>query len=190
MIQGSIPGYAIDGYQPHHGLKHWKILMPLTMNSLRLCMSPQRFNSNAISSGQSEWSNSMACFDGGSNNTGVFCVKYQKTLYYFVTEQNKQVPYLFPLLYDKWKESVCTTIAKTILHIIPATRSRPGNETAGPNDDVQQIEGSPSKRQRTKEPQEAKQIFYWPDSPEAYQLFKPRRQGVTSAVQEMTYDCS
>ena len=36
MIQGSVPGYAIDGYQPHHGLKHWKILMALTMNSSRL----------------------------------------------------------------------------------------------------------------------------------------------------------
>ena len=112
-------------------------------------------------------------------------LQYQKTLYYFVTERNKQVLYPFPLD-DKWKESVCE-VAKTILHI-PATRSRPGNE-AGLDDDIQQTQDSPSKRQHTEEPQEAKQISYWPDSPEAYQLFRPR-QGVTSAGQEMTYDCS
>ena len=152
-------------------------------NELVKDVNTRRFN-KAMSSGQSEWSNSMACFDG-SNNTGVFRVKYQKTLYYFLTARNKQVPYPFPLD-DKWKESVCA-IAKTILQI-PTTRSRPaGDEAVEP--DVQHIEGSPSKRQRTEEPhQEAKQLSYWPDSPEAYQLFKPR-QGVLSTGQE-TYDGS
>ena len=64
---------------------------------------------------------SMTRFDG-TNQTGVFQVKYAKQYFYWITEESIQVPYPSPLN-RKWKEQVLELAANVL--VIPTTRARP-----------------------------------------------------------------
>ena len=114
---------------------------------------------------------SMTRFDG-TNQTGVFRVKYARQYFYYFTEKNRQIEYPFPLN-NTWKDRVLQAAANVL--VIPSTRARPAiSSTAILHDNDSTIEGdeSPNKRPRIEE--RTTTMSYWPDSPEARQVFRPR----------------
>ena len=127
----------------------------------------------------------MSRFDG-SNQTGVFHVRYSHQQFYYFTEEGKQAVYPVPLN-RAWKEKVME-YASSVL-VIPSTRARPGGSfdpapaviaaatVRGSNaDSNEDHEGqpSPSKRHRTNTTTiSSHSRSYWPCSPEAYHLFRP-----------------
>ena len=144
----------------------------------------------------------MSRFDG-SNNTGAFHVRFQHCQYYYFTQENRQVPYPNPLN-QAWKVRVLEAVENVL--VIPSTRARPGPLTKSANaaDDEKP---SPNKRPRREEevleaeenhhnqqqPTKNTAVLYWPDSPEACQVFQPtstsrcastrrRRRGSSSAA--------
>jgi hypothetical protein len=68
---------------------------------------------------------SMTRFDG-TNQTGVFQIKYAKQYFYLLTEEKKQVPYPSPLN-RTWKEQVLQAAANVL--VVPRTRARPGESS-------------------------------------------------------------
>jgi hypothetical protein len=123
----------------------------------------------------------MSRFDG-SNHTGVFHVRFQHRQYYYFTEEKRQVSYPSPLN-RAWKDRVLEAAANVFS--IPSTRARPGAAiTINANNDTTDsieadcnasVQPSPKKRPRieiVEEPESISQL-YWPDSPEARQVFKP-----------------
>ena len=131
----------------------------------------------------------MSRFDG-SNQTGVFHVRYSHQQFYYFTEEGKQAVYPVPLN-RAWKEKVME-YASSVL-VIPSTRARPGGSfdpapaviaaatVRGSNaDSNEDHEGqpSPSKRHRTNTTTiSSHSRSYWPCSPEAYHLFRPTSIG-------------
>ena len=119
----------------------------------------------------------MTRFDG-SNLTGVFRINYQHQYFYYFTKETRQVAYPRPLN-GRWKEKVLQNSTNVL--VIPSTRSwRPSTveNSPGPqttrvgNPDTKEIENeSPHKRQRVDNVDAS--CSYWPESPEAYQLFRP-----------------
>jgi hypothetical protein len=131
---------------------------------------------------------SMTRFDG-TNQSGMFRVCYQKQFFYYFTEKKRQVYYPFPL--DKaWKERAEQAAVNALS--IPLTRGRPpaaestqttsDNQEVPENNDLQPTIGDisepPNKLQRTDSSVgggiSSTSCSYWPSSPEAYYLFKPR----------------
>ena len=130
----------------------------------------------------------MTRFDG-SNPTGVFRIDFQHQFFYYFTDPSRQVEYPRPLN-GAWKERVLEAAANVLM--IPSTRARPallmvppttnfldtgdGNVTVT---NINEDEQSPNKRQRIVNDDASYQaqttIAYWPDSPEAIQLFQPMR---------------
>ena len=128
---------------------------------------------------------SMTHFDG-TNQCGMFRVNFQRQFYYLYAQKMRQVAYPMPLN-NAWKEKVVEAAANVL--IIPSTRARPAAAavpSCSPTDNVSItryepeidlsvepdsaiLEESPSKRQRLLEISS-----YWPKSPEAYYLFRPR----------------
>ena len=128
----------------------------------------------------------MSRFDG-SNLSGVFRVSYQHQHFYFVTKETRQVMYPSPLN-QSWKKKVLEIAANALA--IPSTRARPStvdpttvlHESVSGEDDADASEQeSPNKRQRVNAAAACNPTAcsYWPESPEAYQLFKPRREFVS-----------
>jgi hypothetical protein len=117
---------------------------------------------------------SMTRFDG-TNPTGVFRVKYARQYFYYFTEKQRQVEYPTPLN-NTWKDRVLQAAVNVL--VIPSTRARPAINSAIFHDDSNFTEGdeSPNKRPRIEEstPQQSSILSYWPDSPEARQVFRPR----------------
>ena len=122
----------------------------------------------------------MTRFDG-SNPTGVFRINYQHQYFYYFTEETRQVAYPSPLN-GTWKERVLQNAANVL--VIPSTRGRPStvkNAPVMPTTTVVHLPGtdendteSPNKRQRIEDNVAGLSCLYWPESPEAYQLFRPR----------------
>ena len=77
----------------------------------------------------------------GTNTTGIFRLKFQQAVYYFVIDKGKQIPY--PQLDQSWKEGVLV-LAGNVLNI-PSTRSS-SNEVVVP---AAADESRRNKRQRT-----------------------------------------
>ncbi|KAI2489704.1 hypothetical protein MHU86_24871 [Fragilaria crotonensis] len=133
----------------------------------------------------------MSRFDG-SNQSGVFRVNYNHQHFYYITNETRQVSYPNPLN-KAWKERVLETASNAL--VIPSTRARPGagtllvnhvdtTESTNGNDGAEAIEEQPSpqKRPRLEQREEGTALIsYWPDSPEARQLFRPRRTTTTRA---------
>ena len=132
---------------------------------------------NTAMSNASAFGSVMSRFDG-SNQSGVFRINYQHHHYYYLTQEMKQATYPCPLN-RVWKERVLEIAANAL--VIPSTRARPhtvdytsllsrrvGVETNA-NEDEQE---SNNKRQRLDSASGS--CSYWPASPEAYQLFRPR----------------
>ncbi|KAI2510949.1 hypothetical protein MHU86_3421 [Fragilaria crotonensis] len=135
----------------------------------------------------------MSRFDG-SNLSGVFRVSYQHQHFYFVTKETRQVMYPSPLN-QSWKKKVLEIAANALA--IPSTRSRPSTvdyatvlheSVAGEDDADASEQESPNKRQRVDAVAAGNPAVcsYWPESPEAYQLFKPRRESVS--IENTTVD--
>ncbi|KAI2492110.1 hypothetical protein MHU86_22446 [Fragilaria crotonensis] len=145
-----------------------------------LNIDTQKFNAAFAKS--ASFGSVMSRFDG-SNTTGVFHVRYRHQQFYYFTEETKQILYPSPLN-RAWKERVLE-VASNVL-TIPSTRARPHStsssidaENAGViNEDEQEV--SPNKRRRVDGNNAGPSTFsYWPESPEAYLLFKPRREFVS-----------
>jgi hypothetical protein len=106
----------------------------------------KKFNAAMIKS-KSEWGEAMLHFDG-TNNTGVFRVRFQQQFYYYFTEKGKQVPYPSPLD-AAWKERVLAAAANVL--IVPTTRSRPAVEVHHDDHDASDHDASEAnKGQRTR----------------------------------------
>ncbi|KAI2492861.1 hypothetical protein MHU86_21674 [Fragilaria crotonensis] len=128
---------------------------------------------------------SMTRFDG-TNQSGMFRLSYGRQFFYHFAGKKKQVVYPVPLN-NAWKEKVLA--AAENVHCIPATRARPRasssattstpDTTGGDNVGVHDTDelDSPRKRQRQEDSATngiALSSSYWPSSPEAYYLFRPR----------------
>ena len=128
---------------------------------------------------------SMTHFDG-TNQSGMFRVCYQKQFFYYFTEKKRQVNYPFPL--DKaWKERAEQAAVNALS--IPWTRGRPPasseSQEVVENGKLLQTIGNSSEPPPNKVPRtdatssagggiSSCSCSYWPSSPEAYYLFKPR----------------
>ena len=139
-----------------------------------LAIDTCKFNATFAKSGS--FGSLMSRFDG-SNHTGVFHVRYQHRQYYYFTEEKRQISYPSPLN-RAWKERVLEAAANVFS--IPSTRARPAAITILANDTTEgdcdtSDQPSPKKRPRTEKVDEPEPIaqMYWPDSPEARQVFKP-----------------
>ena len=135
----------------------------------------------------------MSRFDG-SNKTGVFHVRFQHRQYYFFTQEKRQVSYPRPLN-RAWKEKVLEAAANVL--VIPSTRARPAgpltpDSTMAEDDNDTTQQPSPNKCPRIKEAVELETdehhqssstnpVLYWPDSPEARQVFQPASSSGRSA---------
>ena len=136
--------------------------------------------SNAAFAKSSSFGTVMSRFDG-SNNTGVFHVRFQHRQYYYFTHEKRQVPYPNPLN-QAWKLRVLEGGAANVLDI-PSTRSRPGllGESATAVDETP----SPNKHPRIEDKEEPEKdqqptsttVIYWPHSPEVRQVFQPISTG-------------
>ena len=120
----------------------------------------------------------------------MFHVRYRHQQFYYFTEETKQILYPSPLNLA-WKERVLEVASNALT--IPSTRARPHmssmDDSTPPavilarnvdltDEDEQEV--SPQKRQRVDgSPAGPSTCSYWPESPEAYQLFKPRREYVS-----------
>ena len=151
---------------------------------------------NAAFARSSSFGSVMSRFDG-SNPSGMFRVSFQHRHYYYLTQEAKQVVYPNPLN-RAWKERVLEHAASVL--VIPSTRARPAaltilgeDEMTGCIDDIATSaeRPSPHKRPRIEEEEEEPQVpkttfSYWPDSPEARQVFHPitRRRRATAAVDD------
>jgi hypothetical protein len=130
---------------------------------------------NAAFARSHEFGSAMLRFDG-SNNTGVFRVTYQHRHYYYLTKETEQAVYPSPLN-RAWKERVLE-MASNVL-VIPSTRARPSSIEVSTTDDAtitEQHDEQPQSNKRPRleiEPQPQEPQQYWPDSPEARQVFKP-----------------
>ncbi|KAI2502628.1 hypothetical protein MHU86_11822 [Fragilaria crotonensis] len=87
-----------------------------------LTIDARKFNA-AFTKSSSFGAGVMSRFDG-SNNTGVFHVRFQHRQYYYFTQEKRQVPYPNPLN-QAWKVRVLEAAAANVL-VIPSTRARPG----------------------------------------------------------------
>ena len=129
----------------------------------------------------------MHQFDG-SNTTGVFRITFQKTSFYYFAEESRQVWYPFSINIA-WKENKVMEAASNVL-VISSTRSHraaPITITTavdtGDTEEQDVEEESPRKCPRVGEDHIAGVAdlasglggLYWPCSPEAYQLFKPKK---------------
>ena len=122
----------------------------------------------------------MHRFDG-SNATGVFRITFQNKFFYYFTQESKQASYPVPLN-SAWKDKIMEAAANVL--VIPNTRARPAdmslafvdmtgtnnNDTGGTT--YEDEEPSPQKRPRL-ETVETLDTSYWPNSPEARQVFHP-----------------
>jgi hypothetical protein len=133
---------------------------------------------NAAMSKSASFGEAMHRFDG-SNTTGVFRIKFQKSFYYCFTDKSRQIKYPCPLN-NAWKEKVIEAAANVL--VVPSTRARPTSTVDSSvhvsRADADANEGdqeSPNKRQRVHNVA-AGAFAYWPESPEAYHLFRPRRE--------------
>ncbi|KAI2501687.1 hypothetical protein MHU86_12755 [Fragilaria crotonensis] len=130
---------------------------------------------NAAFARSHEFGSAMLRFDG-SNNTGVFRVTYQHRHYYYLTKETEQAVYPSPLN-RAWKERVLE-MASNVL-VFPSTRARPSSIEVSTTDDAtitEQHDEQPRSNKRPRleiEPQPQEPQQYWPDSPEARQVFKP-----------------
>jgi hypothetical protein len=122
----------------------------------------------------------MTHFDG-SNKSGIFRIYYGRQYFYYFMDPGRQVAYPSPLN-GAWKERVL--IAGVNALAIPSTRARP----AASADDAAAIEihdenhnASPNKRQRL-DFSAGSSCSYWPESPEAHQLFQHRQNGCGTGV--------
>ena len=140
-----------------------------------LTFTTRQFNAAFAKSGS--FGSVMSRFDG-SNHTGMFRVSFQHQHYYFLTQETKQATYPSPLN-QAWKKRVLDIAANVL--VIPSTRARPSTvdittvlATSIDSDDSadDNARQSPNKRQRVEN--DAGVCSYWPESPEAYQLFRPR----------------
>jgi hypothetical protein len=135
----------------------------------------------------------MSRFDG-SNQSRVFRIIYNHQFFYYLTNETRQVSYPYPLN-KAWKERVLAVASNAL--VIPLKRARPGTLathdvvlntiTESTNDDdgadASDEQPSPQKRPRLEQTQEdVASISYWPDSPEARQLFRPRRRALEPAA--------
>ena len=164
------------------------------IESMLVIPNARKFNvamSKSISFGES-----MMRFDG-SNLTGCFRVTYRRQFFYYLTHKTRQVAYPSPLN-SAWEQRALQAGVTALA--IPSTRARPCYSTIDTshscttaNDtqpssalivsettsvvDITNTSANepPNKRQRV--------ASYWPESPEAYQLFKPP-SGTTSAIGE------
>jgi hypothetical protein len=142
----------------------------------------------------------MHQFDG-SNTTGVFRITFQNKFFYFFTQESRQASYPVPLN-SVWKEKVMEAAANVL--VIPSTRARPDlslavvNMTGANKNDTQDgtahedEQPSPQKRPRL-ERVETLDTSYWPNSPEARQVFHPntlskRRRRTTTESSAAVYD--
>ena len=120
----------------------------------------------------------MSRFDG-SNTTGVFRVTFQNKFFYYFTQESNQVRYPVPLN-GAWKDKVMAAASNVL--VIPSTRARPALtrvdiQVADTNTAVttRTEDGTPSPQKRPRiEMSEFCAMSYWPDSPEARQVFQPR----------------
>ncbi|KAI2509037.1 hypothetical protein MHU86_5413 [Fragilaria crotonensis] len=121
----------------------------------------------------------MTRFDG-SNATGVFRINYQHQYFYYFTDETRQVAYPRPLN-GTWKERVLQHAANVL--VIPSTRGRPSTVENAPVLPTTRVghpgtneneNASPLKRQRVDNVAQSPSCLYWPESPEAYQLIRPR----------------
>ena len=146
---------------------------------------------NATMSKSSLFGSVMTRFDG-SNPTGVFRIDFQHQFFYYFTDQGKQVEYPRPLN-GAWKDRVLEAASNVL--VIPSIRARPtllvstttsfleSRNSASPdgiiNTSNEDTQSPMNKRQRIEKAggshQQQTGIAYWPDSPEAIQLFRPRR---------------
>ncbi|KAI2500839.1 hypothetical protein MHU86_13625 [Fragilaria crotonensis] len=135
---------------------------------------------NAAFAKSSSFGTVMSRFDG-SNNTGVFHVRFQHRQYYYFTQEKRQVPYPSPLN-QAWKARVLEAAANVL--VIPSTRLRPCPLTESATADSTNENPSPNKRPRIEEEEKPEEdnhhqqptntaVMYWPDSPEARQVFLP-----------------
>ena len=131
----------------------------------------------------------MHRFDG-TNTTGVYRIKM---FFYFFTEESRQTCYPCPLN-NAWKDKVMEA-ASNVLVLVISTSTRSSTSAldmmptavdtgdTGEQEDVD--EESPSKQQRV-DGCDVGPLFqscsYWPDSPEAYHLFKPRSESVSRRI--------
>ena len=123
----------------------------------------------------------MTHFDG-SNKSGIFRIFYGRQYFYYFTDPGRQVAYPSPLN-GAWKESVLAAGVNALA--ILSTRARPAATSTGSRsttaDDTAAIETaldenddeSPLKRQRV-DTSTGGSCSYWPESPEAHQLFLSR----------------
>ena len=116
----------------------------------------------------------------GSNHTGVFRIYYGRQYFYFFTDAKRQVQYPSPLN-SAWKERVLMAGVNALE--IPSTRARPSTTTTTTSmstgtevSDTTNEDELPAKRQRLVDGNAGAcfSALYWPESPEAYQLFQPK----------------
>jgi hypothetical protein len=72
---------------------------------------------NAAMSKSASFGEAMHRFDG-SNTTGVFRIKFQKSFYYCFTDRSRQIRYPCPLN-NAWKEKVIEAAANVL--VVPST---------------------------------------------------------------------
>ena len=87
-------------------------------------IDPTLMSSISVGTFNSAMGRSSGGFDGqmmsrydGTNTTGIFRLKFQHTMYYFVTDKNKQIPY--PPLDQKWKEGVLAIAKRSTELLLP-----------------------------------------------------------------------
>jgi hypothetical protein len=153
-----------------------KALRKIGLIDEEVAFSVRQFNAAFAKS--ASYGSVMSRFDG-SNQTGMFRLTFQHQHYYYLTQETKQAIYPSPLN-RAWKERVLEIAANVL--VIPSTRARPSTvdsttvlaTSVGADADADaDVQESPNKRQRVENV--AGTCSYWPESPEAYQLFKPRR---------------
>jgi hypothetical protein len=140
-----------------------------------IIIDKQKFNTAMSKS--SLFGELMTQFDG-SNLTGVFRINYQHQYFYYFSEETRQVPYPRPLN-GLWKERVLQNAASVF--VIPLTRGRPRTVEHTPVLPMTRV-GDPDTNENENESSHkrhrvgtvAASCSYWPESPEAYQLFRPR----------------
>ena len=141
----------------------------------------------------------MTRFDG-SNQSGVFRVTYHHQHFYYLTQETRQAVYPSPLN-RAWRDRVVEVAANVLT--IPCTRAtRPNltttqeatDNTDNTSTDTVECHPSSQKRPRLQQMEEdSTEISYWPDSPEARQLFQPitpAKSRRTLAVVDMTDDAN
>jgi hypothetical protein len=131
---------------------------------------------NAAFARSHEYGSAMLRFDG-SNDTGIFRVTYQHRHYYNLTQETGQAVYPSPLN-RAWKDRVLEMASKVL--VIPSTRARPSillstsaDATMTENDGINDEQPQPNKRPRLESEPQPQELQYWPNSPEARQVFKP-----------------